>query len=82
MITATCLLVAFALLIFLAARCRAHERETGLSPPAAETIASIQREAREQKIPERQAYSEWVAREQRAQAIAERSPSEDMTATQ
>jgi hypothetical protein len=73
MITAISLLLFFALLLLIASRCKAHERETGLSPPSAETLASIQREARERQVPALQAYSEWIAREQRAQSIADRS---------
>lgn len=73
MFTTISLLLSFALLLFIAARCKAHERETGLSPPSAETLASIQREARERQIPACQAHSEWIAREQRAQSIADRA---------
>lgn len=63
----------FALVLCMAPRCKAHKRETGLSPPSAETLAGIQREARERQIPACQAYSEWIAREQRAQSISERA---------
>jgi hypothetical protein len=75
------LLLFFALVLCVASRCKAHERETGLSPPSAETLASIQREARERQIPACQAYSEWIAREQRAQSISERASRTETAAT-
>ena len=81
MFTTIFLLLLIALVLCIVSRSKAHERETGLSPPSAETLASIEREARERQIPACRAYSEWIAREQRAQSISGRASRTETAAT-
>ena len=51
--------------IFAAGKFKVHERETGVAAPSPGAMAEIRRTASDRGIPERQAYSDWLAREQR-----------------
>jgi hypothetical protein len=65
MIAISTVLFLLIVLFLIAAKCKAHERETGLPPPSREIQANIRRDANERGIPERQVYSDCLAQEQR-----------------